>query len=118
MSWICSKLTKPCLMCFAQACTFCSLSGFAPSVHKSIFGVKICTKTYPKWHPPTYGSAFQALHTRGAKPNLSLTFSLSLTRAADFPLKRSGSTTFRLQEELPDGRSSGERKERCIRAEL
>ena len=30
LSWICSKLTEPCLMCLAQAGTVCSLSGFAP----------------------------------------------------------------------------------------
>ena len=54
----------------------------APSVRKSAFGIKSCTKPYPKGHPPLYGSAFQALPTRGATTPLAFTFSLTSTRAA------------------------------------
>ena len=104
----------------------------APSVHKSAFGVKSCTKTYPKGHPPLYGSAFQALPTRGATTPLIVTAVLNSTQAAltraahsdrrpldtvslaDFTLKCTlpcmARLTSRLQEELPDGRSPGERK--------
>ncbi|MCI5824897.1 MAG: hypothetical protein MRZ90_08175, partial [Candidatus Gastranaerophilales bacterium] len=49
---------------------------------KSAFGVKSCTKTYPKGHPPLYGSAFQALPTRGATTPLIVTAVLNLARAA------------------------------------
>ena len=51
---------------------------------ESAFGVKSCTKPYPKGHPPLYGSAFQASPTRGATTPLIVTAVLNSTQAADF----------------------------------
>ena len=128
--------TVPYVPCTSRYGLFAIRIRSAPSVRKSAFGVKSCTKTYPKGHPPLYGSAFQALPTRGATTPLIVTAVLNSTRAAltramhsnrrlpdivslaDFPLKRTLPCTaqpfrLRLQEELLNGRSPGERTDRA-----
>ena len=74
--------TVPYVPCTSRHGLFAIRIRSAPSVRKSAFGVKSCTKTYPKGHPPLYGSAFQALPTRGATTPLIVTAVLNSTRAA------------------------------------
>ena len=86
LSWItqrselCNSVSQFLQNCFTPFSS--SQSGKANC--ESAFGVKSCTKTYPKGHPPLYGSAFQALPTRGATTPLIVTAVLNSTRAADF----------------------------------
>ena len=63
---------------------------------------------------PCTAQPFRLCLQEELQPDLSLTFSLNLTLAADFTLNGTlpcmARLTSRLQEELPDGRSPGERK--------